>query len=236
MQEWAAQLTALQQIDVNLAKLQGQVAQIPERMKHAEALFAEEAAAFRAAKEAAQNAQKTQMRLEAEAGGLVAKRRSFQQKTATIKRNDEYQAAMEQLRQFEAELKRLDDEQLVWMERAEAAQGTLAQKAKALALAEKRAAEVRGDLKQFEENCRRQIAELEARRPEAAAAVPEALLRLYTRLRANRNYRADQPCVVPLLGGACGRCHTVQPPQTRQQVVRGEQVACESCGALLYQE
>ena len=95
---------------------------------------------------------------------------------------------------------------------------------------------MRGDLKQFEENCRRQVAELEARRPEAAAAVPEALLRTYTRLRANRNHPADQPCVVPLLDGACGRCHTVQPPQCGQQVARGEQIACDSCGALLYQE
>jgi predicted nucleic acid-binding Zn-ribbon protein len=41
--------------------------------------------------------------------------------------------------------------------------------------------------------------------------------------------------VVPLVGGACGACHTAIPMNRRSQIKAGTVIdACEACGAILY--
>jgi predicted nucleic acid-binding Zn-ribbon protein len=79
---------------------------------------------------------------------------------------------------------------------------------------------------------------LEAERDEAvrareagAAQLDKALRARYERLR---RLRAND-VVVPLVGGACGACHTTVP-MNRRSLIRAGQVidACEACGAILY--
>jgi uncharacterized protein len=53
----------------------------------------------------------------------------------------------------------------------------------------------------------------------------------YDRLRRTRS----GDVVVPLVGGACGSCHTAVPMNRRSQIRAGHVVdACEACGAILY--
>ena len=81
-------------------------------------------------------------------------------------------------------------------------------------------------------------AELEAEREaalrerEASAAQLDRQLRTrYDRLRRARS--AD--IIVPLVGGACGACHTSVPLNRRSQIRAGSVLAgCEACGAILY--
>jgi uncharacterized protein len=77
-------------------------------------------------------------------------------------------------------------------------------------------------------------AELEAaaREREASAAQLDRQLRTqYDRLRKARS--AD--VVVPLVGGACGACHTSVPLNRRSQIRTGTVLhGCEACGAILY--
>ena len=89
---------------------------------------------------------------------------------------------------------------------------------------------------------RAQVAErrarLEAEREEAmrirdasAGTIDKPLRLRYDRLRKNR--LGD--VVVPLLGGACGGCHTSVPLNRRGQIRAGVVIdACEACGAILY--
>jgi predicted nucleic acid-binding Zn-ribbon protein len=67
---------------------------------------------------------------------------------------------------------------------------------------------------------------------EASAGSIEKPLRLrYDRLRKTR----PGEVVVPLLGGACGGCHTAVPLNRRSQIRAGTVLdACEACGAILY--
>ena len=67
---------------------------------------------------------------------------------------------------------------------------------------------------------------------EASAGVIEKPLRVrYDRLRRTR--LGD--VVVPLIGGACGGCHTTVPLNRRSQIRAGIVLdACEACGAILY--
>jgi predicted nucleic acid-binding Zn-ribbon protein len=67
---------------------------------------------------------------------------------------------------------------------------------------------------------------------EASAGLIEKPLRVrYDRLRRTR--LGD--VVVPLIGGACGGCHTTVPLNRRSQIRAGIVLdACEACGAILY--
>ncbi|HSJ75626.1 MAG TPA: hypothetical protein VK899_05495 [Gemmatimonadales bacterium] len=70
------------------------------------------------------------------------------------------------------------------------------------------------------------------REREATAATIDRLLRTrYDRLRRSRS----NDVVVPLVGGACGGCHTAVPLNRRSQIKAGSVIdGCEACGAILY--
>jgi predicted nucleic acid-binding Zn-ribbon protein len=70
------------------------------------------------------------------------------------------------------------------------------------------------------------------RQREASAALIDKPLRTrYDRLRRSRS----TDVVVPLIGGACGGCHTSVPLTRRSQIKSGAVVdGCEACGAILY--
>lgn len=68
-------------------------------------------------------------------------------------------------------------------------------------------------------------------REEAAAQLDKTLRARYDRLRRTRS----NDVVVPLVGGACGACHTAVPLNRRSQIKAGNIIdACEACGAILY--
>jgi predicted nucleic acid-binding Zn-ribbon protein len=70
------------------------------------------------------------------------------------------------------------------------------------------------------------------RQREASAALIDKPLRTrYDRLRRARS----SDVVVPLVGGACGGCHTSIPLNRRSQIRAGAVLdGCEACGAILY--
>jgi uncharacterized protein len=68
-------------------------------------------------------------------------------------------------------------------------------------------------------------------REESAALIDKPLRIRYDRLRRSRL----TDVVVPLLGGACGGCHTSVPLNRRSQIRAGSVLdGCEACGAILY--
>jgi uncharacterized protein len=68
-------------------------------------------------------------------------------------------------------------------------------------------------------------------RESSAAAIDKALRSRYDRLRRTRS----SDVVVPLMGGACGGCHTSVTLNRRSQIRSGLVIeACEACGAILY--
>ena len=68
-------------------------------------------------------------------------------------------------------------------------------------------------------------------REASAAQLDKAIRGRYDRLRRTRS----GDVIVPLVGGACGSCHTAVPMNRRSQIRAGQVVdACEACGAILY--
>lgn len=68
-------------------------------------------------------------------------------------------------------------------------------------------------------------------RDASAALIDKQLRNRYDRLRRTRT----TDVVVPLVGGACGGCHTSVPLNRRSQIRAGAVLdGCEACGAILY--
>jgi predicted nucleic acid-binding Zn-ribbon protein len=68
-------------------------------------------------------------------------------------------------------------------------------------------------------------------REASAATIDRPLRTRYDRLRRSRS----TDVVVPLVGGACGGCHTAVPLNRRSQIKAGSVIdGCEACGAILY--
>jgi hypothetical protein len=68
-------------------------------------------------------------------------------------------------------------------------------------------------------------------RDASAALIDKPLRHRYDRLRRTRT----SDVVVPLIGGACGGCHTSIPLNRRSQIRAGTVLdGCEACGAILY--
>jgi uncharacterized protein len=68
-------------------------------------------------------------------------------------------------------------------------------------------------------------------REQSASQIDRQLRARYDRLRRARSTEV----VVPLVGGACGACHTSVPLNRRSQIKSGQVLdGCEVCGAILY--
>jgi len=239
MQEWVGKLLAVQEIDLRLDKLREQVASVPEdRQKVARMVHADEEQLAQA-KTALKEVEKALKELEIEADGLRARKADFQTKSALIKSNEEYRAALLQIEQCDKLIAHLEDRELEVMERLEAARNGVAAATKSLDGAKARAAEMDADLQTRLGNSKVQIDKLAAERAPALAGIAPDIIRRYERLRASpaRIHHADRRALVPVREGVCcDRCRMNVTAQTRMNARKGQPVLCEHCGTMLYHE
>lgn len=89
----------------------------------------------------------------------------------------------------------------------------------------------RADLAERRSRLEGELATASSVREATAATIDKPLRTRYDRLRRTRSSKV----VVPLVGGACGGCHTAVPLNRRSQIKSGAVLdGCEVCGAILY--
>ncbi len=239
MQEWVGKLLAVQEIDLRLDKLREQVASVPEEQQKAARIVHGDEEQLAQAKSALKDVEKALKDLEIEADSLRAKKADFQTKSAMIKSNEEYRAALLQIEQCDKLIAHLEDRELEVMERLETARSAVTAAAKALEAAKARATEMGVDLQTRLGNSKTQIDKLTAERTPALAGVAPDIVRRYERLRASpaRAHHADRRALVPIREGVCcDRCRMNVTAQTRMNARKGQPVLCEHCGTMLYHE
>jgi predicted nucleic acid-binding Zn-ribbon protein len=125
------------------------------------------------------------------------------------------------------------------MERLEAARGAVNVVLKRLDATKQRAREMNTDLDTRLGNATAQIDKLLAERAPCLVGVPAEAIRRYDRLRASpaRINSADRRALVAVRDGVCcDRCRMNLTAQTRMNVRKGQPVACENCGTMLYHD
>ena len=236
MQDWTHKLLALQDIDLQLAKINEQLAQVPQKQKEAEALFQAESQDYEKVRQQVKQAELALKQLDNQITLQQDKKRDFQSKTILIKNNDEYRAALLHIESCEQVIKNLEDQQLEKMLELDQLKEERELKNKSLAQASARADIVKQEYATLEENCRQQMELLREKATNAAAEIEPELLAQYRHLRAGRNHNPSRPCVVAMVEGSCGRCRMRMTPQTCQDTINGKVISCPECAAILYAE
>ena len=236
MQEWAGNLLALQELDLHLARIDAELKRLDERFSEENAALLQAHVPVAQAESKALALEKILTTLAKDAEGIDAAKLDLKKKTAFIRKNDEYQAALAQLERFDEELDRNLTNQLEKLEEAKEARQMLDDLRRSYEEAGRKFLDFCDELKALRRRLGEEARTEAEKRPGLAAAVEVSLLQRYERLRAERAANPLLPWVVTVGNSACGRCHRQLTPQRYIQVKKGELVFCENCGAVLYYE
>jgi uncharacterized protein len=239
MHEWVQKLLLVQELDLRLDKLREQLASVPAEQAKVARMVQDDEDLLTQARNGLKTVEKELKELELEADGLRAKKADFLTKSALIKNNEEYRAALHQVEQCDKHIMGLEDRELAVMERLESARAGVAAATKRLDATKLRAKGMNADLETRLGNSKAEIERHEAERVPALAGIDAATIRRYERLRASpaRTNHPDQRALVPVRDGVCcDRCRMNLTAQTRMNTRKGLLVPCDNCGTMLYHE
>ncbi|MDD4097691.1 MAG: C4-type zinc ribbon domain-containing protein [Lentisphaeria bacterium] len=243
MNEWMSRLVDLQDLDLRIAKLKEQLAEVPAKRKEAEKQYAAETEALAAAQQAYKEAEVANRRFDGEIAALKERKKNFQSKTAMIKSNEEYRAALQQIEMCDHAIADWEEKQLEAMMQLDDLHRRVRDRQEELAAGKKRAEAILGDLSTRQLNCETAIAELQTKRPPMLEGIPALPLSRYERLLSRWDTGPATPFVVCIDGRNCGRCHIELPNQVvsnaRKNNPQGEVgdqdiISCPNCSAMLY--
>ncbi len=227
-------LLGLQRLDLEIAQLREESRKIHEQWDQAREEYREKAQGVSRQAEELRNREGALSSLESSGTKLREERQQFHVKTALIRKNDEYQAALDTLARYDRQIAENEESQLAALAAVEESRERQRNLRKALTRSEAQLADLRDRLKLQEGALQHRIDQLLSGRQGLERLVAPGALQAYERLRTGPRENPLRPWAVKIEKGACGRCHRVLPPQKGQEVRRGKTLqSCDSCGALL---
>ena len=236
MHNWVENLLEVQRIDVRMAKLQAQLDSVTGDKAAAANLQRGDEDRLAQARAAVQGVEKELKTIEIDVEALKAKKTGIQSKSAMIKNNEEYRAAMHQIEQYDHQISQCEDRQLELMDALEKARTAQRNFTQMLDVTKRRVAEVHADLDRRYANSQTALAEMDKVRQPALAAVDKQAAQRYERLRSSGRSRNGQAVLVPIRDEVCGRCRMNVTAQLRMNALKGMPVTCQNCGAMRYCE
>ena len=235
-QSWETTLFDIQELDLQIAKLEANLATHPTRLEDIKRRFAELKQEKEASEKLVMDTQVAIRRTEGQISDLKKRKKEFQDKTALIRNNEEYKAALTQMALCDKSVSDLEVELLQHMDKLEEAKKAQADLAEVIADAKVMGAAELDTIERERQECKKGIDELTAQRQALTGDVPTDIMTRYDRLRNAPTNNKLRPVFVPVVKDFCGRCKVKQTPQTVINVRKGITSFCSSCGAILYEE
>ena len=224
-------LLILQDRDRKLSTLREELTHIPVEREQLQAKSAQAQSSLEAGKLRMKHleSERKKLELDVEARKQLIEKYSLQQ--FQTKKNEEYRALAHEIELCKQAITQLDDQQLEFMEQADAAQQEVAALTKATAELKRTLDSRLADLAEREKNLQAEFDQLEVNRGELAAVVEDATRARYERLFKQKG----QNVVVGIQHGVCGGCHM----QLSRQIVvtcqaEKDIVTCPNCARILY--
>ncbi|MEX0681861.1 MAG: hypothetical protein WD472_00185 [Dehalococcoidia bacterium] len=227
----AADLFALQEIDLSLDKALSRLAEIDEQTGETEELTASREA-FEAATEVVRQLKSKQSDLEFEAEEVRIKAADVEQKlySGRVTNPKELADLDADLKSIKALIKTREDVLLAHLEEAEAAEATMREAESTYRTIEAEWRDSQAHLVAEKAEIEPEIARLRARRDEEAGRIARAPIGLYALLRERRNGVA----VAGVERGMCQGCRISLPSNLLQKArMPGAMVQCVSCERIL---
>lgn len=225
------QLLVLQDRDRLLHRLQAELAAVPGQRKHLQDRAAKAQADLDNSRNRCRQIESDRKRLELEVETLKQRIAKVLVEQNNTRSNDQYKAFQHQIETTEAEISRLDDQQLELMEQAEAAAKEAEVAGREATARKAESDKALSDLAAREANLNKELASVTADRARLASAIEPPALQRYERLLKTKGDNV----VVGVNNGVCGGCHMRMPTQSFLHAMAAVEIAtCPNCARILY--
>ncbi len=229
MKTWIKDVLELQVADMKTKRMNRRFKDIPKEKQEIISGMEVEKGKVSKAKEKMMETEKEIKSLEMKMDSIKARINDMQQKSAIVKKNDEYKAFLNEIASQKSFISSLETKQLNYFEQLDADKKTLSSAEKSLKTMENELEESIKDLEEMENVLQSEIEKaLQTRKPLLEKLDPE-VLPTYTRL-----IKKDGEPLVRVHNNTCGFCHLKLTPQTVNDAKKGQVTCCDSCGHLIY--
>jgi hypothetical protein len=223
-------LVELQAVDLELSRLNAQLASIPKTMARIEAQLASAKKRVEDARAAIKAGESTKRKYEQDIQSINERIDKFRSQSSSVKTNEQYKALLSEIAHGEGEIAACEEKILEVMMQTDALQAALAEAEAAL---KSESVEVERQKKQVEKDSegeRTAAAKATARVKQLRSGVDESLLLGYDRLLKSRGY-----AMAEVKEQRCTACQVMLRPQVYSNVKSAEgAVYCDTCGRMMY--
>jgi predicted nucleic acid-binding Zn-ribbon protein len=231
LNEEIRQLTELQVIDLEIAKLDDAINAEKNALTKRQKTFAEHQSTISELQARIAEADAQRKELEAELADELSRIKERQSKMMQVQTNREYQSLLKEIEDGKKSVKEKEEEIVRLMEASEANTKIKAEQANQTDEEEKALAEESKKVKKHAEDIEGKKAKIVVKREAMAKDINAAALRKYDMLRARRNGKA----VVGVINGICQGCFMSIPPQHYNDIMKGDKILnCPTCQRILY--
>lgn len=224
-------LLVLQDRDRRLLRLRAEIDAIPTQRRVLEERATRAAASFDGVRHRAQQIESDRKKLELEVETLKQRLNKVAAEQQTTRSNEQYKAYQHQIETTQAEITRLDDQQLALMEQGETVNRELIESRRVANGQKVESDKQLADLVTREAHLKEELKTVTAERAVQAAKVEPSVLSRYEVVARKKG----DSVVVGVPKGVCGGCH-MKLPQHVVLTARAQQEipSCPNCGRLLY--
>jgi uncharacterized protein len=223
-------LVELQKVDLEVARLNAQLAALPKTLARIDAQLAAARQRVDEIRAAIKAGEASKRQFEQEIQSLNDKIAKFRSQSSQVKNNEQYKALLSEIAHAEGEIAGFEEKIIGILLIGDGLQSQLASAEAALKAESADIDQQKASAAKQGEADRAAVAQAQARSRELRRQADENLLATYDRVHKSRGY-----AMAEVLEHRCTACHVTLRPQVMSNLRAGQQlVHCDSCGRILY--